>query len=363
MSQLDAFMSEAPLPPSRHRSRSRIVVGVLLVVAVLAAGWFGFTAVKNVFAVDDYPGPGSGSVDVVVARGDSLTAIAGRLADADVVASPDAFLLAAEADERAGTIGPGTYDMLVQMSGEQALARMLDPAARAQGRLVLPEGLTLAKSVDAIVEATGIARADVEATLADPAALDLPGWADDRPEGFLFPATYDLAGDEDAPALVNRLLRRFDLMSDDLDLVARADAIGRSPYEVLIVASLVQAEGVTNDFAKVARVIYNRLDAGMPLQLDSTVAYALGITDIQLDDEQLATESPYNTYANTGLTPTPINSPGEAAIEAALAPAKGKWLYFVTVDPQTGETKFTKNYDTFLKYKAEFQRNLQAQSD
>lgn len=363
MSQLDAFMSEAPLPPSRHRGRARIVVGVALVVAVVAAGWFGVNAVKGVFAVDDYPGPGSRTVSVVVERGDSLTAIAGRLEAADVVASTEAFLLAAEADERAVTIGPGTYEMLQQMSGSGALARMLDPAARAQGRLVLPEGLTLEKSVDVIADATEISRKDLDAALADPASLDLPKWAKDRPEGFLFPATYDLAGDEDAPAILNRLVRRFDQMSSDLDLVARADDLGRSPYEVLVVASLVQAEGVTNDFAKVARVIYNRLDAGMPLQLDSTVSYALGITDIQLDDEQLATKSPYNTYVNTGLTPTPINSPGEAAIEAALSPAKGKWLYFVTVDPTTGETKFTKNYDTFLKFKAEFQRNLKSQSD
>lgn len=363
MSQLDAFLSEQPLPPSRHRSRSRIVVGVILVVAVVAAGWLGLNAVKGIFAVDDYPGPGSGSVSVQVVRGDSLTAIAGRLAEADVVASPDAFLFAAQADERAVTIGPGAYEMQLQMSGAGALERMLDPAARAQGRLVLPEGLTLAQSVAEIRDETGIAKRDLEAVLADPASLDLPEWAKDRPEGFLFPATYDLAGDEDAPVILNRLFRRFDQMSSDLDLVARADALGRSPYEVLIVASLVQAEGVTNDFAKVARVIYNRLEAGMPLQLDSTVSYALGITDIQLDDEQLATESPYNTYANSGLTPTPINSPGEAAIEAALSPAKGKWLYFVTVDPATGETRFTKDYATFLELKAQFQRNLKDQSD
>lgn len=363
MSQLDAFMSQEPLPPSRHRSRSRIVVAVVLVALVIAAGWFGFNAVKSVFAVDDYPGPGSGSVSVRVQRGDSLTTIAGRLADADVVASPDAFLLAAEADERAVTIGPGSYEMLQQMSGSGALARMLDPAARAQGRLVLPEGMTLAESVDVIADEAGISVQDLEASLGDPASLDLPEWAKGRPEGFLFPATYDLAGDENATVILDRLVRRFDQMSSDLDLVARADDIGRSPYEVLVVASLVQAEGVTNDFAKVARVIYNRLDARMPLQLDSTVSYALGITDIQLNDEQLATDSPYNTYRNKGLPPTPINSPGEAAIEAALSPAKGKWLYFVTVDPATGETKFTKNYDRFLELKAQFQRNLKNQSD
>jgi len=133
--------------------------------------------------------------------------------------------------------------------------------------------------------------------------------------------------------------------------VARAEAIERTPYEVMIVASLVQAEVLPEDMRKAAAVIYNRLDEGMPLQFDSTVSYALGITELQLSAEQLETESPYNTYANEGLPPTPINSPGEAAIEAALNPAKANWLYFVTINPETRETKFAKDYDRFLRLK------------
>ena len=171
----------------------------------------------------------------------------------------------------------------------------------------------------------------------------------------MFPATYDLSGDETAADVLRLLVKRFLQASSDVGLESRAVAVGQTPYDALIVASLLQAEGLPNDFAKVARVIYNRLEAQMPLQLDATVAYALGVDDILLNEEQLATDSPYNTYANVGLPPTPINSPGEAAIEAALAPANGKWLYFVTVNPDTGETKFTRSYEKFLKLKAEFQ--------
>ena len=109
---------------------------------------------------------------------------------------------------------------------------------------------------------------------------------------------------------------------------------------------------------KAAAVVYNRLDDGMPLQFDSTVSYALGITELQLSAEQLETESEYNTYQNTGLPPTPINSPGEAALEAALDPAKAKWLYFVTVNPDTRETKFARDYDRFLKLKSQLQEYL-----
>ena len=126
----------------------------------------------------------------------------------------------------------------------------------------------------------------------------------------------------------------------------------------MIVASLLQAEAAPADFGKVARVIYNRLEADMPLQFDSTVSYALGVTKLQLSEEQLKTPSPYNTYLRRGLPPRPINSPGEAAIEAALSPPKGKWLYFVLIDPASRETKFAKTYDEFLKLKKQYQQNL-----
>jgi UPF0755 protein len=107
--------------------------------------------------------------------------------------------------------------------------------------------------------------------------------------------------------------------------------------------------------------VYNRLEAKMPLQFDSTVSYALGLDELQLSADQLDTDSPYNTYKVTGLPPTPINSPGESALEAALSPAKGKWLYFVTVNPDTGETKFARSYEKFLRLKAEYRAFLDAQ--
>lgn len=362
MSQLEPFWTDEELPPSRNqRSWVRRVVVLVVIVAVGLLLWNAFSLVRNLGYVADYEGPGHDTASITVARGDSLTAIAGTLLDAGVVKSTDAFLRAADSDERAATIGPGVYQLRLEMSGEEALTLMLDPAARAANRLVLPEGLTLHETVDAAAKATGIAKKDFTAILDDPRDLALPSWAKGRPEGFLFPASYDLAGDEDATAILQQLVKRFDQAALDLDLEQRAKAIGRTPYEVLTIASIVQNEATPNDFAKVARVIYNRLDDDMPLQVDSTVAYGLDVTDIKLSDEQLQTDTPYNTYLHAGLPPTPINSPGEAAIEAALSPAKGKWLYFVTIDPQTGETKFTKNYDTFLKWKAEFDKNVKAQ--
>lgn len=175
----------------------------------------------------------------------------------------------------------------------------------------------------------------------------------------MFPATYELTGAETAEGLLAALVKRFGVSSVNLDLETRADAAGRSPYDVLIVASLVEAEVAPEDFSKAAAVVYNRLELDMPLQFDSTVSYALGINELQLTAEQIETDSLYNTYANKGLPPTPINSPGDAAIEAALNPAKGEWLYFVAVGPNSTETKFAKTYERFLKLKQQFRENLQ----
>ena len=359
MSQLDTFMSSGALPPSRHRgSVLRRVVAVVLVVVVAALAFALYRWASASLEVDDYAGPGSGEVVVTVSRGDSLTQIARTLLAADVVKSTDAFVAAASANDRSASLGPGLYTLRLKMSGRDALQLMLDPISRAESRIVLPEGLRIDESVEAIAEATDITKKSLVEALDKPRDLGLPDWAKDNAEGFLFPATYEVAGDEDAEALLKTLVSRFNQASTDIGLEDRADALGITPYDALIIASLVQAEGVPNDFAKVARVIYNRLEAGMPLQFDSTVSYALGIDEISLDADQLATDSPYNTYENAGLPPTPINSPGEAAIEAALSPARGKWLYFVAVNPDTKETKFTKSYEKFLEYKAQFQQYL-----
>lgn len=362
MSQLEPLMSSGPLPPSRHRrSWAKWVAGLVTVGVAVAMVAFSVSWLSGSSAPEEFVGSGSGEVVIVVERGDTLTEIAATLSEAGVVSSTESFINAAEIDERAATIGPGKYTLRQGMSSTEALELMLDPQSRRDSRLVLPEGLRLDQTVDASAAATDIPKSTFEEALRNPADLGLPEWARDRPEGFMFPATYDLAGDETAPGLLRTFVKRFNQASAEVGLEERAREQGIRPYRVLIVASLLQAEVAPGDFAKAARVIYNRLDAGMPLQLDSTVSYALGISDIQLNEEQLGTSSPYNTYANKGLPPRPINSPGEAAIEAALDPAEGDWLYFVSVNPSTGETKFTADYDTFLKYKREFQAYLAEQ--
>lgn len=359
MSTLDVFFDDQGLPPSRNKtSMTRRFVGILAVVAVLITGFFLVRAVTSPSPPTDYVGEGVGSVTVVVERGDSLTTIAQRLAEAGVILSSDAFLETSELKESASRIGPGQYELREEMSASAALELMLDPVSRQSSRMVLPEGLRLDETVSILAESSGVPKKDFEEALGNPAELDLPPWADERPEGFLFPATYELQGGEGATDLLKTLISRFDQSAVNLDLVAQAEAAGRSPYDVLIIASLVEAEVAPDDYAKASAVVYNRLNQDMPLQFDSTVSYALGLDELQLSDDQLSTESPYNTYENRGLPPTPINSPGDAAIKAALNPAKGAWLYFVAVGPNTTETRFAKTYDRFLELKRQFRANL-----
>ncbi len=348
----------APETVQRGRGAGRNVLAAVVAMLVVVGLLGGLTLLAASLlngSDNDYPGPGTGEVTVVIPAGASLTAMGTLLADADVVKTVDAFVSAASDNEHAGEIQPGTYVLRTQMRGADAVAALLDPASRITEKVTIPEGLRVSSTVAVLAKSTHLKAKALKSALADPSALGLPKYAQDNPEGFLFPATYTLEPATEAEEQLTAMVARFDQAAKDVGLNQRASDVGLSRYEVVIVASLLQAEARPKDFPKVARVIYNRLDAGMPLQLDATVNYALGTSKLRLNADDLAVDSPYNTYANPGLPPGPINSPGQAALEAALAPADGPWLYYVTVDPATGRTKFTDSYEEFLQFKREFQ--------
>ncbi len=357
MSQVGLGMSE-PETTKRGKGAGRNVLAVVVAMLVVVGLLGGLTLLAASLlngSDNDYPGPGTGEVTVVIPAGASLTAMGSLLTDAGVVKTVDAFTSAASDNEHAGEIQPGTYVLRTQMRGVDAVAALLDPASRVTEKVTVPEGLRVSSTVAVLAKNTHLKAKDLKAALADPSTLGLPKYAHDNPEGFLFPATYTLEPATEAVEQLTAMVSRFDQAAEDVGLTKRSSDVGLSRYEVVIVASLLQAEARPKDFPKVARVIYNRLEAGMPLQLDATVNYALGTSKLRLNSDDLAVDSPYNTYANAGLPPGPINSPGEAALEAALAPADGPWLYYVTVDPTTGRTKFTDSYEEFLQFKREFQ--------
>ncbi len=353
------ILSDEPQAPKRRRPTAiiAVLVALLLVAGVLFAG---FVMVRSalsgidVSGPEDYPGPGRGKVVVEVKSGQSLTEIGRTLEQRGVVASVGAFTEAATTVEGAESVQPGFYTLKQEMRAEDAVGALLDPAARMLKRVTVPEGLRLDEILPLVAKRSGIPLKDYEAAVARPQALGLPAYSKGRVEGFLFPATYEIPPNATARSVLKQMVNRFKSAADGVGL---ADA-PRAPYDTVVIASIIEGEARNaEDFPKVAQVIYNRLAEPMRLEMDSTVNYALKADKELVTYADLGVDSPYNTYENDGLPPGPINSPGERALAAAINPAQGDWLYFVTVNPQTGETKFASSYDDFLRLKAELKRN------
>ena len=238
-------------------------------------------------------------------------------------------------------VQPGFYQLKKEMAARSAVTTLISPDSRVDASISVPEGARVDQVVAQIVKRTEFSKKDVTAALENP-KLGLPAAADGDPQGYLFPATYTVGPDATPLSLLQQMVKKAVEMENDLDLEGRAAALGITPHEALTVASIVEAEsGRAKDSPKVARVIYNRLDVGMALQMDSTVHFVSGKDgSVWTDSTDRDSDSPYNTYKVVGLPPGPIGNPGEEALEAALNPADGDWLYFVAVDLDTGETKF-----------------------
>lgn len=346
--------------PRSHRRRKRGGVGclVLLVLLALIVGvmYVGLTRgvewARDYFAdPEDYAGPGTGVVLVEVASGENATDIAATLEEEDVVASAEAFIDAANArPEDAAGIQAGFYQLKRQMKADEALDVLADPSNIRTTAVVIPEGFRVEQIVARLAQETGIPARRFEAVLDKPRAYGLPAYAKGNPEGYLFPATYAFPPRATPATMLSAMVDRYEqaLGDNDIQAVGARLGDGYTPEQIMTVASLVEAEGRGEDMPKIARAIYNRLelpDGGGTnglLQIDAAVLYALGTSDPSRLVAPLAdlVDSPYNTYRYAGLPPGPIGSPGEAAILAALHPAEGDWVYWVTVDCD-GTTEFS----------------------
>ena len=292
---------------------------------------------------------------VIIPEGASGNQIGQILFEAGIVKSARAFFAAATANPKSQSIQPGTYQIEQRIPGAQAVLQLLDRNRRVLV-LLIREGERAYELQDDLINLK-FKKTDIEDVFE--AKVSVPGFGEQGVEGFLFPATYNLLPADTLGSVKGRLLQKFTEVIDEIDFVDRAKLLDLTPYEALIIASIVQAEGFDErDFGKVARVIYNRMKVKMPLQMDSTVLYALKERRIAVTNRDINIASSYNTYNRRGLPPTPIGNPGKKALEATLAPESGNWLYFVTVAPT--ETKFTNSYAEFLTFKREFQRNLKA---
>ncbi|MBM7804664.1 UPF0755 protein [Geodermatophilus bullaregiensis] len=333
----------------RRRSPLANLLALVVLAGVIAGVVLGGRALIGLVnpADEDYAGAGTGTVEVRVGGGDTLSDIARTLVEQDVIASAGPFVDAAEADPDSMGIQPGVYSLRAQMSGQAALDLLLDPASRLVSRVTVPEGFTVAATLQRVAEATGLPIEEVQAAAADTASLGLPAYADGQLEGFLFPATYDVEPDDTATEVLRAMVGRFTEVATDLQLEQRAAASGRSPYDVVVVASMIQSETrLDEERPDVAQVVYNRLAQGIPLGIDATLAYGLQKNGNDLTVTDLQTDSPYNTRTRAGLPPTPVSSPGEASLEAALSPTTGDLLYYV-LESEDGRHFFTSDYAEF----------------
>ncbi|MBB5789076.1 endolytic transglycosylase MltG [Jiangella mangrovi] len=340
----------------RRRKRSRfgsfvaVLASLAVIGGVLGGIYYGGSALLNsvdgLFGeAEDFPGPGTGEVNVTIADGATISAMGATLFDAGVVASQDAFVAAADQNPDARGIQPGNYVLRSEMRAADAVAALVDGAGGE--RVSLPEGYRVRQTVERLAETSGFTVEELQAAVD---AATLPDYAQGVAEGFLFPASYGLGGDVTPESLIASMVAQFDQVATDVNLVDGAAALDLTPLQVVTVASIVQREvSREEDMPRVAEVIYNRMSGactanGVPegrLQMDSTVHYAVDdYSSVYTSSEQRQVDSPYNTYRVSGLPPGPIASPGEAALSAALNPSSEGSCYFVAVNLETGETAF-----------------------
>ena len=312
----------------------------------------------------DYAGAGKAPITVAIPDGASLKEIGSLLTARGVIKSTKAWDKAVSQEEAASTVQAGRYLMHTQMPAQAALRLLINPGeSRIRLRFTVKEGLRLSDQVAALVKGTKIKESDYTDALDQPQTLGLPRYAGKNPEGLLYPETYELTDESTATSVLRQMVAQYNTVAGQLQLEAKAKKLGRSPYDVLIVASIIEREVRNPAYRpKVARVLYNRLDRGQKRQLDSTVIYAVKSDKTTTSKKDRRSRSRYNTYRYEGLPPGPISAPGRDALMAAANPSAGSWLYFVTVNFDTGETRFSADEAGYQRDKAAFQAWCQANS-
>ena len=351
-----------PAPPRRRSRPSRLrkwggrFLAVLALALAVGAIWF------LVELYQPFHGAPHGSVTVTIPPHSTSKEIGDQLARAGVVASGFFFDLRATLAGERGDLRAGTYNLQQDMTYSKALKVLTTaPVGPPTTNITIIEGRTRAQ-INALLKAQGVKGSYFVATRHSPlinlAAYGAPRHTPDL-EGFLFPDTYQLVEPISIPKLVTDQLNTFRSEWAQVNLgYARSRHL--TPYDVLTIASMVQAEAATaRDRPLIASVIYNRLRLGMPLQIDATTRYATGNYTKPLTEAQLNSNSPYNTRIHKGLPPTPIDNPGLAAMQAAAHPANTNYLYFVVKPCGNGEQVFTSSYSQFL---ADAQKYQQARS-
>lgn len=360
-----------PQPPKSRRDMRRrreqkrrrlyitIIAALVVVILIGVGGFSGVRALKRWKAaneansqsqIEDYTGPGDKEVTFTVESGQGAAEIAENLVKAKIVKSAAAFTSAVSG--AAATLYPGSYALKTHMKASDVV-KILSDQSQAGGFAEIRAGERVSDIIANAAQASGIDVSEFQAIIDGGGSGILPEEAGDKFEGWLEPGAYN-AQNKSAEDIIKSMVDARIAKLDDLGVPT-----GSERERILIIASIAESEvGSDKYYGQVARVILNRIDSDMALGMDTTVAYGLGISASRLTDDQLNDDSnPYNTRIHKGLTPTPISNPGDDAIKASINPPEGKWMYFVTTNLQTGETKFVETEDEFWKIRDEYKNN------
>ena len=325
----------------------------MLIAGLGAGGYFGY---MNYIYAPDYTVQDETNLEVIakIAEGETPAQVAQTLVEQEVVKSERAFIQAMRAKPGA-QLQFGSYRLYKHMSGEKALKALLDRSNIVKIKFTVPEGYTVYQTLETIAEASDFTTDDLNAAL-NQLTQFLPDGVTSF-EGWLFPSTYEFEHGTDAVDILK------EMMDETWALIYKYNVTMDDVEDVLTKASIIQKEVIaTADMGKVARVIDNRLE------MDTIISYGVyngtgkGVLELKqtdLDDE----EAPYNSRTHTGLPPTPISNPGEDAIAAAINPTPGDWLYFITVDPNSGETLFFESFEDFEDAKLDYKSWCAAHAD
>ena len=345
-----------------YHFRSAFAVILSFTVILGSIGYVGKKAYDTYISfayADDYQGAGEEELSVRIPTGASVNEVGEILVEEDVVKSEKAFKEAVRDAPNEVTIQAGQYPLKKHMSAAKAVQVLADPDNIRHARVTLTEGLTMDEQFDLLAKASDLPRKDFETAATKNAdKLNLPSWAKNRPEGFLFPDTYEIADNPTAGDILRNQTKQFTKVSDTLNFSGQAQNIKQDPYSALTVASILEREARNpKDMKMVSGIIYNRLSKGMPLQSDATVLYANHAKGkLTTTDKQRTIDSPYNTYKVKGLPPGPISNPGSEAMEAAVTPTKSDYLFWVVTDPDKGTTAYAKTAEEHQANVAKFQQ-------
>jgi UPF0755 protein len=349
---LDTAPDEAVSPPPKKERRpGRIILPAIVIVLLLAAGGLA----KFYSWATGASGPQS-PVTLTLPQDASRSDVANVLHDRGVIRSALGFEILLRV-KHPGAFAAGTYHLKTNMTASDALDTLAagPPKTVAQVRITIPEGFTIDQEASRLTGPLPFSQRSFVAA-ATGGSHSLPPYlpkGTKSVEGFLFPDTYFAYSNATADDVISMQLQQFGKEAEGLHLVERAKALGLTPFQVVVVASMIEEEArYPQDRVRVAEVIYNRLKRGMLLEIDATTAYAVGKPGQPLDAADYRSKSPYNTYVHKGLPPGPISSPGRDSLQAALNPAHGDLLYYLVID-KAGHEAFTSSYQEFLRLKAQ----------